>query len=218
MECNAFAVASSASCNLHRSLVFFDLETTGLGPRCDIVQLSAVSGDHTFNVYMVPRRPILRGASVVTGFTVRRRQLWLHSQALPTITHWEALISFVAFLRMLNRPFLAGHNIRRFDCPVLLKVLDEFHLREDFQQATSGFVDTLLLARELFRHSSIRSYRQEHLVRACLGTSYQAHNALEDVKALQRLFRAWAPRSEQVVRHTFTLSQVGTRNSRWPLI
>ncbi|CAL8292164.1 unnamed protein product [Boreogadus saida] len=38
-----------------RSLAFFDLETTGLGHECEIVQLAAVSGCNSINLYTVPR-------------------------------------------------------------------------------------------------------------------------------------------------------------------
>ncbi|MBN3307851.1 PML protein, partial [Amia calva] len=217
MEQRPFPVTYTSH-GVHHRLVFFDLETTGLGTMCDIIQLSAVSGDHTFNVYMVPRQPIQRGASVITGFRVRRQQLYLHNRSLPTNTLREALTSFLAFLHMFHKPLLAGHNIRRFDCPVLLRALDEVHLRGEFKHTISGFLDTLLLARELLKDTSIQSFRQENLVKMILGTSYQAHNALEDVKALQRLCCAWMPTSEQVLRHTFTLAQMEAQASLLPLV
>ncbi|KAJ8344041.1 hypothetical protein SKAU_G00313700 [Synaphobranchus kaupii] len=192
----------SAEC----SLVFFDLETTGLGQACDIVQLSAVSGGHSCNLYMLPRCRIQSRAAAVTGFRVRRRCLYLHGHAMPTLPLPQALTAFLAFLRMLGRPLLVGHNVRRFDCPVLARALDEWQLRAAFQQVTSGFLDTLPLARDLLRDRGQQSYKQENLVKAILGVSYPAHDALEDVKALQMLYYALQPSVEQALRHTFTLS------------
>ncbi|XP_036390550.1 uncharacterized protein LOC118781649 [Megalops cyprinoides] len=200
------------------SLVFFDLETTGLGRTCDIIQLAAVSGGHSFNLYMVPRCRMQGGASAVTGFRVRRRRLYLHHHLVTTTTHQEALTSFLAFLRMLVRPLLVGHNIKRFDCPVLARVLDEFQLGAEFRQVTSGFLDTLPLARDLLRGSGLQSYRQENLVKAILGVSYPAHDALEDVKALQRLYSALMPTVEQTLRHKFTLSNITALDCKPPSV
>ncbi|KAJ8393137.1 hypothetical protein AAFF_G00068200 [Aldrovandia affinis] len=200
----------------HCSLVFFDLETTGLGRACDIIQLSAVSGGHSLNLYTVPRCRVQRGASAVTGFRVWRHRLYLHHRPVPTITLPEALTSFLAFLRMLGQPLLVGHNVRRFDCPVLARALDEFQLRAAFLRVTSGFLDTLPLARDLLRGRGQQSYRQESLVRDVLGVSYPAHDALEDVRALQRLYGAFQPTPEQAQRHTFTLASMAAPASKQP--
>ncbi|XP_051976016.1 three prime repair exonuclease 4 [Xyrauchen texanus] len=198
---------SSSSLN-PRCTVFFDLETTGLGPSCEIVQLAAVSGEHTFNLFMVPRCRMQPGASRVTGFRVRRQRLFLHRRPVLTSSLREALVSFITFLQMLGRPLLAGHNIRRFDCHVLARALDEFNLRSDFQNGVSGFVDTLPLARQLLKYSGLQSFKQENLVKTILGVSYAAHNALEDVLALQKLYRALTPTANQIQQHIFTLDSL----------
>ncbi|XP_056128551.1 three prime repair exonuclease 4 [Rhinichthys klamathensis goyatoka] len=188
--------------------VFFDLETTGLDRSCDLVQLAAVSGSHTFNLFMVPRRPMQPGASRITGFSVRRQRLLLHRRPVLTSSLREALVSFITFLQMLGRPLLVGHNIRRFDCPVLARALDEFSLRSDFQKHLGGFVDTLPLARQLLKDSGLQSFKQESLVKSLLGVSYAAHNALEDVQALQRLYWALKPTANQIQQHIFTLDSL----------
>ncbi|XP_016414933.1 three prime repair exonuclease 4 [Sinocyclocheilus rhinocerous] len=192
------------------STVFFDLETTGLDASCDIVQLAAVSGGHTLNLFMVPRRPMQPGASRITGFSVRRQRLFLHHRPVLTSSLREALVSFITFLRMLGRPLLVGHNIRRFDCHVLARALDEFSLRSDFQKEVSGFVDTLPLARHLLKDSGLQSFKQENLVKTLLGVSYAAHNALEDVQALQKLYWALKPTANQIHQHIFTLDSLAT--------
>ncbi|KAB5565846.1 hypothetical protein PHYPO_G00246170 [Pangasianodon hypophthalmus] len=68
-------------------MVFFDLETTGLGHSCDIVQLAAVSGRHTLNLFMVPRCRMEPGASRITGFRVRRHRLFLQTAGQCSPTH-----------------------------------------------------------------------------------------------------------------------------------
>ncbi|XP_066523102.1 DNA polymerase III PolC-type [Hoplias malabaricus] len=185
------------------TLVFFDLETTGLDTSsCDIVQLSAVSGEQMFNAYLLPRCPMTFGASKVTGLTTSRRRLLLHGCPVDTIPITEALKRFISFLRTFNRPVLVGHNCRRFDCPILLRVLRKFSLLEDFLDVVCEFLDTLPLSREMF---TLPKYSQPFLVQFFLDKSYEAHNATEDVRALQDLYREWRPSRELTNRHKFNL-------------
>ncbi|XP_039990196.1 protein PML-like [Xiphias gladius] len=194
-----------------QSLVFFDLETTGLGQGCDIVQLAAVSGGHSLNLYVIPRCRMQRGASEVTGLRVRRQRLYLHRRLVLTNSLREVLVSFIAFLRMLGRPLVVGHNIRRFDCTLLARALDEMDLRAEFESSVSGCVDTLPLAREMLRGRCLRSFRQENLVRELLGVSYKAHDALEDVRTLRALYDVLQPTAELVCRHMFTLDTMESK-------
>ncbi|XP_029952592.1 uncharacterized protein LOC115392192 [Salarias fasciatus] len=191
--------------NVRNPLVFFDLETTGLDKKCEIVQLAAVSGDHSLNLYVVPRCRMQRGASRVTGFCVRRQRLYQHRHPVLTNTLREVVVSFIAFLRMFRRPLVVGHNIRHFDCPLLARALDELDLRAEFESCVSGCVDTLPLARELLKDRRLQSFRQENLVRELLGLHYRSHDALEDVRALQALYGVLQPTAEVVCRHWFTL-------------
>ncbi|XP_056137162.1 three prime repair exonuclease 4 [Lampris incognitus] len=188
---------------LCQPLVFFDLETTGLGPSCEIVQLAAVSRGHSLNLYTVPQCQMQLRAARMTGFRILGRRLYLHRQPVLTNSLREILVSFMAFLRMLGRPLLIGHNITRFDCPVLVRALNKLDLLAEFQSAISGCLDTLPLTREMLKDCSVQSFRQENLVNAILGVKYKAHNALEDVRALQMLYSVLQPTSELVCRFTF---------------
>ncbi|XP_071348554.1 maternal protein exuperantia-1-like [Trachinotus anak] len=187
----------------NKIIVFFDLETTGLDTDvCDIIQLSAICGERDFNVYTLPRRPLTESAREVTGFTVSAFGLFLHGVPMSTTPLVEALTSFIAFLRSFRRPvLLAAHNARRFDAPVLTRVLQQYSLRQEFQRVVSGFVDTFLLSKNLFRSQA--SYSQENLVRHFLGKTYDAHNAVEDARMLQELFKSWSPSALSVSRCTF---------------
>ncbi|MCJ8736084.1 hypothetical protein PDJAM_G00254790 [Pangasius djambal] len=185
------------------TLVFFDLETTGLNiSTCDVVQLSAISGERIFNVYILPRCPIDYGASRVTGLTTRRQKLLLHEQQVQTVPFKEALNLFISFLKSFSRPILVGHNCKRFDCPILLRILSEFSLLEEFQDVVSGYLDTLLLSREMF---VLKKYSQPFLVQHFLQKTYAAHDAVEDVRALQELYSVWRPSKDLVNKHKFIL-------------
>ena len=160
--------------------------------RCEIIQLAAISGERTFNVYMMPEIAIDRGAAEVTGFSVRDGELLLQGTAVPTVTLTEALTSFLDFLQSLEQPvLLTAHGARRFDKPVLDRALLKCSLTRQFQQLGSRYLDTFLLSKALYPR--IRSYSQVNLVRHFLGKTYNAHNALEDVRALQELYSCWDP-------------------------
>ncbi|XP_010899639.2 protein PML-like [Esox lucius] len=189
------------------NIVFFDLETTGLDTSvCDIIQLSAISGESTFNAYVLPRCSMTEEATRITGLSVSNRQtLLLHGQPVNTIPLKEALTSFISFLRSFRKPILAAHNARRFDSPVLARALGECSLRCQFQQVVSSFLDTFLISKEMFSNTVTR-FSQEHLARVFLRKTYEAHNALEDVKVLQELYQSWSP-SQAVIRHNTFLFQ-----------
>lgn len=159
---------------------------------------------------MVPRCRMDPGAARVTGFRVRRHRLFLHRRPVLTNSLKEALVSFITFLRMFGRPLLVGHNIRRFDCLVLARALDEFGLKAAFQAGVVGFLDSLPLARQLLKDSGVQSFKQENLVKTVLGVSYDAHNALADVQALQKLYWALRPTASQIQQHTFSLDWLKT--------
>lgn len=141
----------------------------------------------------------------MTGFRVRRQRLYLHRQLVLTNSLREVLVAFIAFLQMLGLPLVIGHNIRRFDCRLLARALDELDLRAEFESSISGYVDTLPLAREMLKDRGLHSFRQENLVRELLGVNYKAHDALEDVRALQALYSVLQPKPKLICRHMFTL-------------
>lgn len=185
--------------------VFFDLETTGLDTSCcDIVQLSAVSGALVFSVYLLPRCCMMDGAARVTGLTVDGSTLMLRQRPVQTVSHQQALTGFIRFLqnKTLGRPFLVGHNSRRFDWPILRRVLEEFGLLQEFRSCVSECVDTLSLSREMF---NLPKYSQPFLVQHFLQQEYGAHDAAEDVRTLQELYRVWRLSLELRDRHTFRL-------------
>ncbi|XP_049429313.1 DNA polymerase III subunit epsilon-like isoform X2 [Epinephelus fuscoguttatus] len=196
------------------TIVFFDLETTGLDPGCHIIQLSAVCGEREFNAYILPRRPISPKASELTGITKSRGTLYHHGTPLDTVFLYDALNDFIDFLsscrprhrkRPRRRPvLLAAHNAR-FDAPILARVLQKCYLWEDFQQVVSGFVDTLPLSRNLF--PGLHSYSLESLAEYFLYRYYDAHDGLEDARILQELFDFWDPDREDVWEVTFPTNE-----------
>lgn len=186
----------------NKTIVFFDLETTGLDTTvCDIIQLSAVCDGRTFNAYMLPQLELTDSARQVTGFTVVDGELKRHGAPVTTEPLAEAFGSFLDFLRSFPRPVLLGaHNAKFFDAPVLRRVLRQLGLLGEFRKVVSGFVDTYPMSKNLF---TLPSYSQENLVRHFLMKSYDAHNALEDAAMLEELFNKWAPSTQVISRVTY---------------
>ncbi|XP_054632583.1 DNA polymerase III subunit epsilon-like [Dunckerocampus dactyliophorus] len=180
------------------SVVFFDLETTGLNTSgCDIIQIAAVSGNQTFNAYTVPRCNISKKARKVHGLSVDNGALFHRGFFKPTFELYYALDSFINFLGCFRRPvYLAAHNAKRFDAPVLTRLLEEFFLLENFWGEVDSFLDTLLLSKMLY--PGLESYSQQSLVDVFLDQTYNAHDALEDAKMLQELYYNWQPHRNDV--------------------
>ncbi|XP_063768254.1 uncharacterized protein LOC134883770 isoform X2 [Eleginops maclovinus] len=132
------------------TIVFFDLETTGLCvKRCHITQLGASYEDYNFDQYILPRIPIQEKASELTGMTVSGGRLFVYGQRVKTVFVYRALKSFINFLGDFHGPvLLAAHNSRRFDELVLMRLLAKFSLFKRFKKVVSGFVDTLLLSKD----------------------------------------------------------------------
>ena len=105
-----------------------------------------------------------------------------------------ALTDFLEFLESFNCPIIVGHNVENFDVPVLYNSLQQLNMVSAFKVAISGFVDTLKAAKLKIAKDELpgdkKSYKQEVLVKTFIGTDYEAHNALGDVKALQSLYYA----------------------------
>ncbi|XP_037539016.1 DNA polymerase III PolC-type-like [Nematolebias whitei] len=186
-----------------RIIVFFDLETTGLDTSsCDIIQVAAVYEENVFNKYTLPRQAMTPSAKQVTGFTVRPDGLFLHDKPVETVPLTEVLNSFISFLRSFRRPvLLAAHGAKRFDAPVLTRVLRRHSLLQQFQQVVSGFLDTFLLSKHLYPRLSRHS--QEYMVQHFLRMSYNAHNALEDARMLQKLYKRWSPNNGDILCSSF---------------
>ena len=167
------------------SYVIFNLETGGLARTFDILQISAIHNSKEFDMYVTPTQNISRAASDVTKLTVLNGQLFHRGNAVTTLSTKDALQGFIKFLTTIQKPVLVWHNIRTFDLIFLYNNLVKCELWESFLSAVVGFIDTLPVFKTEFpkRHS----YKQEVLMAELLHESYSAHNALDDVKALQRI-------------------------------
>lgn len=177
------------------------MSSLAAGQGSDIIQLAAVSGGHSFNLYVIPQCSLQPNAAQVTGSRLHRGQLYLRHQLIPT----NSLQEVFHHLPTNDPSPLVSHNICHLDGPLLVLVPDKLDLRVQFESTVS----TLTMALEMLRGRHLQNFRQETLVKELLGMNYRAHDALQDLRALQALFGALQRTAEMICRHT--LSVIETR-------
>jgi len=174
-------------------LVFFDLETCGFGKTVGMTQISASVGAHQYNQYILPNSSITPGASRVTKLTIANDTLLYKGRPVPSTDTASALVGFIEFIKAYNKSILVGHNIAKFDIPILKHHLQTHNLLEEFSNYIHGCLDTLLICKSKYEKGTlpgqVPDYKQPTLVATLLGSTYEAHNAMDDVKSLQELYR-----------------------------
>ena len=137
-----------------------------------------------FNRYVMPTEPISAEATHAIGLAVRIGQL-LYNERVDTVSASECLMAFIAYLESKNAPLCIGHNIRAFDCPILIHHLLQNDLLKESDDVICGFADSLSLYKHLLPDR--KTYKQEDLVSDVISQAYDAHNAMADVAALKQL-------------------------------
>lgn len=198
--------------NKYYNFLVFDVETTTTGKSAELCQLSATdkTGLHTFSEYILPTGDIHLHASIVNHFQIRcvngERKLFKDHNVLPALAVNEAIVEFQKYVsRSIERAktitkkhvqtILIGHNASTFDAPILLRNAgNEFVLQ--IQSLDVWFADSLSLFRVLIK-KQIPSLKNEDgtfprtnqtsLFQTLFNTSFNAHDALEDVHALRKM-------------------------------
>ena len=166
-------------------VVFADLETTGWSRDWDyIIEVAAVIYDEetqkigkTFHEYIRPGKRIPPKVTEITGIT--------EAQVKNARTEREVLIDFYEWLHVQQVEKIIGHNFKSFDWSFLRKKADRYKIfLKDYE-----IVDTLTLARRLSKEGKIEvpNHKQPTLANF-YGIDYRAHSAIEDVKALIKIY------------------------------
>ncbi len=183
--------------------VLFDVETTGFSNTDQIIQIAALHGNEKFAVYVTPTKKISKFATKVTklvsvGGTLMRKKEDDSLEPLSSIQLSEALTQLIDFLQSTckgKKCLLVAHNApfdQRHVMNALLADSDSSKLAR-FSDLVLGFADTLEIYRKMFPELKPKSggdgHKQESLVKHVMGKSYDAHDALADVEALQDLIK-----------------------------
>ena len=117
----------------------------------------------------------------------------------------EALNLFLEFLG--DWPVVVvGHNIKAFDCLILLNAARGCDMVDRLHNAVHGFVDTLPLFRQV--NKRLKSHSLGHLHEHYLGRNYDSHDAREDARALQEIVDKAEITRVTLSRHSFTLAYI----------
>lgn len=156
---------------------------------CEIIQLSAICGEKTFNAYILPSDDLDEEITKITRLSVHEGSLYLGGTRVDTVPLHEALTSFLTYLRSFPVPvLLAAHNARVFCALVLTRVLRQASLLSEFQEVVSGYLDTLRLCKNIY---NLQRNTLPFLVEHFLRKTHDANNAEEDARVLQELFHHW---------------------------
>ncbi|CAB3978115.1 exonuclease R569 [Paramuricea clavata] len=209
--------------------IIFDLETSDTGSKAEIFQLSAITQTGSmYPSYIMPKSNISHGASRVNNLTVEikngTRSLCKNSVPVAAMSIENALSSFIKFIQhacSINScgtqsiPVLIGHNAAVFDVPVLLRNSGKLY-DEQLDQINVNFGDSLLLIKSLIQsqHAPLKLTNRDYCrvnissVYQCLfKDEFNAHDALEDVKALRKIF---SPELAIDIRTIVNSSQIQT--------
>lgn len=134
----------------------------------------------------MPKVPMTSKAAEVTGINVINGKMYCHGvevKAVKLSAAVDALLNF--FMKFQSKVVLIGHNIKSFDCHLLLNALESCSKTDAFLHCIAGFVDTKLLFK-IFK-PNLKSFSQKSLFEQFVFSNYNAHDALEDVLALRTL-------------------------------
>ncbi len=166
-------------------LLFIDLETTGFSREWDdIIEFAAILYDtetgkrlDTFHEYSRPKKPISEKITSITGIT--------NDMVYNARSEADVYCDFAEFVAMSNADYLVGHNYNSFDGQFLVAK----GLKYNVKFPSTPTIDTLAVARAKKIPVSRKTatgkpqYTQPSLAEH-YGIVYQAHSAIEDVKAL----------------------------------
>ena len=189
--------------------IVFDTETTCTGKLAEICQLSAVSenGRHEFSTFILPQRNISYSAYLVNGLTIKNikgvRTLCQGNNPVRSVTIEEALSDFLTFITQFKTSdqhnnhvtVLIGHNSATFDVPILLRNSDK-NFKDSITDMNVYFADSLHLVKKLIKdkHKALEletggycKPNQGSLYTHLFKEQFDAHDALEDAKALRKI-------------------------------
>ena len=166
-----------------KSIIFFDLEATGLRTKTDqIIQIAAKCGDKEFDTYVNCTKTISPLITDITGIT--RKTV----QKAPLIK--DALIQFNTWLSEMPKPsVLVAQNGSRYDFKLLFSEM--IHNRISVNElAVDHLFDSLIWCRHHYKpHEMLMSkhgnpsYKLGNIYKAVTGEELDgAHDAMIDVR------------------------------------
>ncbi|XP_063436614.1 uncharacterized protein LOC134718045 [Mytilus trossulus] len=141
-----------------------------------ITQIAAVSGDNHWSCYVTPKIPITNQAIDINGIKVRNGRVFHQGTPVDSLSITKAMEDFIKGEGDII--YLGGHNIKTFDCHVLINTLKCIGKSNILNTHVQGFLDTRLLFK--INNPELKSFSQINLLKTLLNCDYAAHDALQD--------------------------------------
>lgn len=165
------------------------------------------NGRHEFPTFILPQSSISYSAYLVNGMTIKNinriRTLCHRNNPAQSVTIEEAFGDFLTFIKQVknsdevnnNLTVLIGHNSATFDVPILLRNSDD-NFKDNLTDMNIYFADCLHLVKNLIKnkHKAIElktggysKPNQSSLYTHLFNEQFDAHDAVEDVRALRKI-------------------------------
>ena len=187
------------------TVVYFDLETTGLERDCDLTEIAGAHAGASFHQYVLPRKSIPARVTEVTGLSVKatdgQRTLCHNGVTVEAVSVSVALKRFCDWLPKPS--LLCAHNALSFDVRVLRRAIAQCNLVDEFQHVV-GFADTLPLLKQLLPKEASLKLTDVYFAR--FGRHlHNAHAADADVAALMEVLDDLKVDKTMLCKHSATL-------------
>lgn len=163
-------------------ILFVDLETTGFSREWDfIIEVAAILYDKAtkkevarFHEYIRPGKRIPQNIIGITGIT--------NEQVADCRSEREVLADFFEWLAIIDPEEITAYNAP-FDKSFLVNKQAKYKLAMKDKE----WLDMMKYGRQLRKEGKTENYRQTTIA-AYFGIAYDAHSAIEDVKALIQIY------------------------------
>ena len=168
-------------------ILFLDIETTGFSRDWnEIIELGAILWDDnkqdcidSFHEYIKPLQGLPAKITELTGIT-REKVSGCRNERL-------VLMDFVEWVAIVKPDIIVGHNCKTFDLGFIAKRCEKFSINWNIDGIQ--IIDTLALAKQMNKTGEIKTENnKQQTLAAYFGITYNAHSAIEDVKALIQIY------------------------------
>ena len=170
-------------------LVFYDLETTGFSKQHnDIIEISAIAWNNeteeiedTFSSYIKPTTLIPTMITQLTGIS--------NFKVKDCAGYWDVAPQFFAWLKNWKPDAMVGYNNTVFDWPFITTQNLRYNINgiDNYKQ-----IDVLKIVREMKKNGLLDATNlpdvKQVTVAKYFNIDYDAHDAIEDVKALLKIY------------------------------
>jgi DNA polymerase III alpha subunit (gram-positive type) len=166
--------------------LFLDIETTGFSREWDeIIEIAAILIDDntgkdidSFHEYIKPKRNITPKITNLTRIT--------NAQVASCRSEQMVLMDFSEWVTLSGANIVIGHNCKAFDLNFIKARCDKFGIK---WAPPATMIDTLALARQMNKEGKIATENnQQQTLAKYFGVAYEAHSAIEDTKALIKIY------------------------------